>query len=302
LLILYIHVLENQKVVVVHPETEGQIPLWWWTLGLLLSTILLTIVGQFYFKIQYYFVWLAIPLSALLSIIATRCAGETDINPVGGMGKVTQLVYAGIAPNQITTNLLSAGIVAAGASQCGDMMQDLKTGYLLHVQPKKQFLAQCIGIVFGILFCIPIYKLFDTAYKIGGEQIPAPAAHAWKAVAVILSEGISNLPLYSPWGMLAGGIVGIVLATSYRLVNLCNPNVAQYIPSALALGIGFIVPPKQALAMFIGALGLTIWRKVDPDTSGKYYFTVSSGMVAGEGLMGIVIAILKLLGVRPLVR
>lgn len=41
----------------------------------------------------------------------------------------------------------------------------------------------------GIIFCIPIYKLFDMAYNVGGDKLPAPAAHAWKAVAVILSKG-----------------------------------------------------------------------------------------------------------------
>jgi uncharacterized oligopeptide transporter (OPT) family protein len=114
-----------------------------------------------------------------IKFLKVRCAGETDINPVGGVGKVTQLVFAGLAPQQIQTNLLSAGIVGAGASQCGDMMQDLKTGYEVGVQPRKQFIAQMIGILFGIITTIPIYKLFDNAYKIGGPEIPAPAAHAW---------------------------------------------------------------------------------------------------------------------------
>jgi len=280
---------------------EGDIPYSWWIFGLILSTILLTIVGQFYFGIQYYLVWLSIPLSALLSIIAARCTGETDINPVGGMGKVAQLVFAGVAPKQITTNLLAAGIVGAGASQCGDMMHDLKTGYLLKVQPKKQFLAQCIGIFFGILVCIPIYKLFDTAYKIGGDQIPAPAAHAWKAVAVILSEGLSYLPTYSPWGMLAGAIFAIILSVSYRLLQFYNKEYANYIPSALALGIGFIVPPKQAITMFLGSLFISFWKVITPLEADNYYFTVASGMVAGEGLMGIFIAIFRLLGIHPLI-
>lgn len=109
------------------------LPAWVPILGLIISTILLIFVGHFLFDMKWYFILLAIPLSALLCVVATRCAGETDINPVGGMGKVTQLVFAGVARNQVTTNILSAGVVAAGASQCGDMMQDLKTGYMLQV-------------------------------------------------------------------------------------------------------------------------------------------------------------------------
>eukprot|EP01080_Neovahlkampfia_damariscottae_P004337 gene4337-7693_t len=280
-------------------EDDGSIPALWWIVGLIFSTILLCFVGHFIFDIKFYFVLLAVPLSALLSIIAVRCVGEIDINPVGGMGKITQLVYAGIAPHQITTNLLSAGIVAAGASQCGDLMADLKTGHLLKVKPRKQYIAQCIGVIFGILVCVPIYKLFDTAYEIGGDEMPAPAAHAWKAVAEILSEGVSNLPLHSPWGMLGGAIFGIVLAAAFKVLGFWRKDVASFIPNALAIGIGFIVPPKQSLAMFIGAAGLLIWKKVAPKHAEFFYFTVASGMVAGEGIMGIVIALLKLIGIQP---
>jgi len=294
--------LKKTGDVAIDEYREGDIPHSWWIFGLILSTVLLTIVGQFYFGIQWYLVWLSIPLSALLSIIAARCTGETDINPVGGMGKVAQLLYAGVAPKQISTNSLAAGIVGAGASQCGDMMHDLKTGYLLKVQPKKQFIAQCIGIFFGILVCIPIYKLFDSAYKIGGDQIPAPAAHAWKAVAVILSEGISNLPTNSPWGMLAGAILAIILSVSYRFTQWFNKDYALYIPSALAFGIGFIVPPKQGISMFMGAFFIAIWRVVSPENADNYYFTVASGMVAGEGIMGIFTAVLKLIGIQPLLK
>ena len=279
---------------------DSHIPAYWWITGLLFSTTLLCFVGHFIFEIKFYFVLLSIPLSALLSIIATRCVGEIDINPVGGMGKITQLVYAGIAPHQITTNLLSAGIVAAGASQCGDLMGDLKTGHLLKVKPRKQYIAQCIGVIFGIIVCVPIYKLFDTAYDIGGEDMPAPAAHAWKAVAEILSVGVSNLPLHSPYGMLAGAIAGIILAVSYKILGFWRKDIASLVPNGLAIGIGFIVPPKQALAMFIGAVGLLIWKKIAPKHAEFFYFTVASGMVAGEGMMGLVIAILKLIGVTPL--
>jgi OPT family oligopeptide transporter len=285
---------------IVGKEEDGSVPNYWWLSGLFASTVLLSIIGHFVFHIQFYFVWISIPLSALLSIVATRCVGETNINPVGGMGKVTQLVFAGLAPHQITTNLLSAGIVASGASQCGDLMGDFKTGQLLNVHPKKQFIAQMIATVFGIIVCVPIYKLFDTAYQIGGTEMPAPAAHAWKAVALILSEGLSHLPLHSPWGILAGAIFGILLSTFHRLVGYWRKDVADYIPSALAIGIGFIVPPKQALSMFIGACILVIWRRVAPDNAAFYYFTVSSGMIAGEGLMGVVIALLKLMKINPI--
>jgi OPT family oligopeptide transporter len=278
------------------------IPWYYPTVGLIISTIILTLIGHFVFDIKYYFVWAAIPLGAILAMIAARCCGETDINPVGSMGKVTQLVFAGLAPRQVITNVLSAAIVAAGASQCGDMMQDLKTGYMMRVAPKKVFLSQCIGIVAGIIVCVPIYKLYDTAYTVGGDDLPAPAAHAWKAVAVILSSGVSALPPSSGYGILFGAIVGVVLAITNKLVGYFGGEKrAYYVPSALAVGIGMIVPPRQSLIMFAGACMYLIWKRGWPVSANKYFFAVSSGLIAGEGLMGIVVAALRIFNVHPFV-
>jgi len=279
------------------------IPWWWWVLGLIFSTVLLTFVGHFIFDLKFYFVWMAIPISFLLSIIAARCVGETDINPVGGMGKVTQLIFAGLAPGNQFTNLLSAGVVAAGASQCGDMMQDLKMGYEIGVSPRKQFIAQCLGIICGVFFVVPLYKLYDQAYDIGGPEMPAPASHAWKAVAVLLSDGFGKLANTSMiWGVVAGVIFGVLLGSLTSIISLFNRKVASYFPSALAFGIGMIVPPKQSITMFVGALIHLVWRCINKRSSKNYFYAVSSGMIAGEGVMGIFIAILKVFKVSPLVK
>ncbi|KAL0489118.1 hypothetical protein AKO1_009024 [Acrasis kona] len=278
------------------------IPWFWPIIGLVLSTVMLTLIGHFVFGIKYYFVWAAIPLGALLSLIAARCCGETDINPVGSMGKVTQLVFAGVAPKQPVTNILSAAIVAAGASQCGDMMQDLKTGYLMRVAPRKIFISQCIGIVAGIIACVPIYKLFVTAYQVGEHDLPAPAAHAWRAVAEVLSHGKDALPPGSPWGMLGGGIIGLLLSITNKTVSIVGEKYSGYVPSALAFGIGMIVPARQSVIMFTGACIYTLWKRGWPQTAGQYFYAVSSGLIAGEGLMGIVVAFLKICTVGPLVK
>lgn len=154
--------------------------------------------------------------------------------------------------------------------------------------------------MFGIIVCVPIYKLYDMAYVIGQEDVPAPAAHAWKAVAEILAKGLSALPLYSGWGILAGALFGAGVALAGKLLDCVKQGYGYYLPSALAFGIGFIVPPKQSIAMFAGALIHFFWKKISPKTEEQFYFTISSGMIAGEGLMGVVIALLKLIGLKPL--
>lgn len=277
-------------------DPDEAIPNSWWIGGLALATCATMLVGHLFFDIPWYFSLIAVALSSVLSMIAVRSTGETDINPIGGMGKVTQLVYGGIAPGAVTTNLLAAGITGAGASQAGDMMQDLKTGYLLGARPRGQFIAQLIGIAAGVFFCVPIYKLFDTAYDIGGEELPAPAAHAWKAMAELLSKGLDALPLHAEYAVAAGFAFGVLMPLLKRVKAL-----APYVPSGLAFGIAFIVPAYYSVAMFIGALLLMAWKRVQPDKAGRLTFSVASGLIAGEGLMGIVTAILTLMGVQPLV-
>jgi OPT family oligopeptide transporter len=187
--------------------------------------------------------------------------------------------------------LMAAGITGAGASQAGDMMQDLKTGHLLGAEPRHQFKAQLIGIAAGILFCVPIYKLFDNAYDIGGEQLPAPAAHAWKAMAELLSNGFDSLPPMAGWAVTFGCLFGIVMVLLGKVERFKN-----YMPSGLAFGIAFIVPAYYSVSMFLGAMVFYLWQKRYPAKAESLGFSIASGLIAGEGLMGIIVAILTLMG------
>lgn len=214
---------------------------------------------------------------------------------MGGVGKVTQLVFGGISPGQITTNLMSAGITNGGAAQAGDMMQDLKTGYLLGASPRKQFGAQLIGILAGVGFVVAAYEIFTRAYKLGSDEVPAPAAFAWKAMAELLVDGFGALPPYAPVAVAIATTVGIILPI-LRRVERFKP----YVPSGLAMGIAFIIPPDNSLVMFYGLAIWLIWKWLWPAAAEKYTFAVASGMIAGEGLIGIFNAGLTIAGVQPL--
>lgn len=278
-------------------DAGQRIPDRWWMGGLAVSTVATTAVAQLIFGIPWYLSVMAIAMSSVLSMIAVRSTGETDINPIGGMGKVTQLVYGAVAPGMPITNLMAAAITGAGASQAGDMMQDLKTGHLLGASPKHQFKAQLIGIGAGVLACVPIYILFDSAYEIGGEKLPAPAAHAWKAMAELLSQGFGAMPEGATLAVGVGFVFGVLMTLASKLAP---EKVRGYLPSGLAFGIAFIVPAYYAVAMFIGSMILVAWKRSRPVQAKDLAFSVASGLVAGEGLMGIVTAILTLLKVDPL--
>ena len=163
--------------------------------------------------------------------------------------------------------------------------------------PRKQVIAQLCGVVSGIFFAVPIYKLFDAAYDIGGEEVPAPAAHAWKAMAELLANGFDSLPTHAPEAILGGLLFGALIPI---LRKVLGKEGSKYLPSGLAFGIAFIVPAYYSLAMFFGALMFLIWKKRRPEAAEKLGFSVASGLIAGEGLMGIVTAILTLLGITAI--
>lgn len=285
---------DSDTVVDTAPDS---IPNAWWMGGLAVASCGTVTATWFLFDIPPHFSVIAIVLSAVLAMIAVRSTGETDINPIGGMGKVTQLVFGGLAPGMIPMNLMSAAITGSGASQAGDMMQDLKTGHMLGASPRNQFKAQLIGIGFGILTCVPIFLLFDAAYDIGGEDLPAPAAHAWKAVAELLANGLDALPPNAEYAVLAGAALGVALPV---LRKFLPKHLKDYVPSTLAMGIAMIVPAYYSVAMFMGAMVLVVWKKLSPKTCAALSFAVASGLVAGEGLAGIPKALLVLLGVPSL--
>ena len=280
-------------------NTDEMVPNSWWIGGLAWGTLLAVVVMEIVFAIPWYLTLIAVALSSVLAAIAVRSTGETDINPVGGMGKVTQLVFGGVTnaqgltgPQAISTNLMAAAITGAGASQAADMMQDLKTGHMLGASPRKQIIAQCIGILAGVAIVVPVYALFDRVNDIGAAngEYPAPAAHAWKAMAELLSKGLDALPTNAGWAVLAGFIFGAALPTFRKLA----PSMAGYVPSGLAFGIAFLVPGRYSVAMFLGSMMLIVWKRLKPLQCAALVFAVASGLIAGEGLMNVVTALFDL--------
>lgn len=275
--------------------SNERVPDAWWVGGLCVASLFTMVSARAVFGIPMWMSAVAIALSSVLAAIAVRSAGETDINPIGGMGKVTQLVFGGLAPGNLQTNLMTAGITAAGAAQAADMMQDLKTGWMLGASPRKQLVAQLVGATVGIFVCVPVYVLFDTVYTVGTEKLPAPAAHAWKGMAELLSSGFEATPTHADTAVVLGLLFGVGLAVARKAAP---PSIARWLPSGLAVGIAFVVPAYYSVAMFVGSMAYVAWRALDRPSAEALGFAVASGLVAGEGLMGVVTALMQLLGVQ----
>jgi OPT family oligopeptide transporter len=252
------------------------------------------VIADYYYDIPWYLTLVAIPLSAVLASVGVRSVGETNLNPVGGLGKVTQLVFGGLAPGVMSTNLMAAAITAGGASQAADMMQDLKTGYLLNASPRKLLLAQLGGVVSGVIFAVPVFIILTSVWELGGTQLPAPAGFAWKAMAELLKEGLDALPPHAELVSAVAAVFGAMLPCLRRFAAI-----QPYVPSGLAFGIGFITPPDAPICMMLGLVILVVWKFINSKSAENLNYAVASGLIAGEGLMGIVIALLALLEIGP---
>jgi len=281
------------------PLQHIEVPVWWFVVGATTSGAACVFLGHWRFGIDWWMGVLAVVLTFLLSIVAARATGETDITPIGAMGKITQLAYGAIAPSNMTTNLMTASITAGAASHSADLLTDLKSGYLLGSNPRRQTVAQFFGVLAGVLLCVPIYSIVvktpvkgesaaEAETNLGTEQLPAPSAKVWAAVAEMLKQGLSALPPSARWAMLVGGLLGIVLTLAEEFLPR---RWVRWLPSPTGLGVAGVVPAFNSISMFLGALAAWTWTKWHARSAEKYVISGSSGLIAGESLTGVAIVL-----------
>jgi OPT family oligopeptide transporter len=276
-----------------NPMDNIEVPFKWFLTGILVSGAGCIAVLYWAFGTSIWMGILAVVLSFFLSVGACRVTGETDTTPVGAMGKITQLTFGVLAPTNIITNLMTANVTAGAAVASADLLTDLKSGYLLGANPRKQFIAQFMGIFAGTAIVVPaFYLLIPDAATLGTDRWPAPSAQVWSAVARLLANGFHALHPAARMGLFIGLATGIILPT----LELMFPKARKYLPSATGIGLAMVIPFFNSLSMFIGALIALIMEKKTPKAAEDYIIPVSSGVIAGESLMGIVIALLQTTG------
>lgn len=264
-----------------------EVPNSWLVYGMVPITLALLAVQLLAFHIGILPGLLAVAMTFVLSMVACRATGETDTTPIGAMGKVMQLIFALISPGNVTHNLVSAGVAANSASSSADLLTDLKSGYLLGANPRKQFLAQFVGVFFGTLAIVPAWYLM-IPNKDALDKYPLPATQTWVAVAQVLSKGFESLPHSALVAAAIGAVIGILLP----VIESIFPKARPYLPSAMGLGLGCVVFFSNALAFTIGAVIAWAWEKASPKTAESYNVPIASGLVAGESLMKALLAML----------
>ncbi|MGA3163729.1 MAG: OPT family oligopeptide transporter [Verrucomicrobiota bacterium] len=261
-------------------------PMSWFAAGQLVSLIALALLAHASFGMPYWQSAFAVVLSFALALVACRITGETDTTPIGPLGKVTQLTFGALDPGNMNVNLMSANITAGAAGSSADLLTDLKSGYLLGANPRKQFIAQFAGIFIGTVVSVFAFTLIvDKPEVVGSDQFPAPAAQTWAAVAMALSKGFEALAPVKIWSIVIGGAVGIVFA----ILPVIFPKQEKYLPSASGFGLAWIFQWYYGVLFFMGAVIAYGFHKKSPAKAKEFTFPIASGVMAGGALMGVAI-------------
>ena len=270
----------------VNPMDALETPIWWFLAGQVVSLVALAWLAKVSFNMPLWQSTIAVGMSFFLALVACRVTGETDTTPTGAMGKVTQLVFGVLSPGNMNVNLMSANITSSAAISSADLLTDLKSGYLLGANPRKQFLAQFAGIFMGTVATVLAFRvLVPNAAVLGSDQFPAPAAQTWRAVAMALSKGLAVLEPVKVWSIAIGGVVGIVLTLLPKLF----PKQQKWLPSAAGVGLSWTFHWYYGLLFFLGALAGWLVENRRPQWAKDYTFPVASGIIAGGSLMGVLL-------------
>jgi len=225
--------------------------------------------------------------------VSSRMVGlvGSSNNPVSGMAIATLLIAtAALKVTGDTGAHGMAGAIAIGSIICivaamaGDTSQDLKTGYILGATPKKQQIGELIGAVIAAFSIGGVMLLLDSAWGFGSAELAAPQATLMKMIVEGVMDG--NLP----WALI---FIGAFISISVEILG---------IPS-LAVAIGLYLPLELSSTIMLGGLVRLYIDKKYPsaDNGAGAGVLFCSGMIAGEGLVGILLAILAVVGVDSLI-
>ncbi|NND53777.1 MAG: oligopeptide transporter, OPT family [Gammaproteobacteria bacterium] len=243
----------------------------------------------------------------LFSAVAGYMAGlvGSSNNPVSGITIATILSasllllwLAGPTSAAAAAAIMIGAVVCCSAAIAGDNMQDLKAGYLLGATPWKQQLMQAIGVISAVLVMAPVLNLLLAAYGIGPatEAQPNSLAAPQATLMASVAEGVLGGEL--PWNLiLIGAAIGVAIIATDEYLRVRG---AAFRAPILAVAVGIYLPFELAIPIFAGGLISWLSSRRDPDAARKGPGVLfAAGLITGEALIGILMAIPIVLSGRP---
>jgi len=228
----------------------------------------------------------ALALSIVLASVCARAAGQTDSAPFGAAGQMAQLALMS-GTKTAEANIAGASVSAGDAVHATMTLYAFRVGSRFGASPRRLIVGQFAGAIVGAGVAIVGYRLLERAYGIGGGALPVPPARVWKSVADVVAKGISAAlpPGAGRWVVIAA-VIGVVLAVAERT------RLGRILPSAVAMGVAFIMPANFAVTTAAGATLAFILKRRSPEFAERQVPSLAAGVIAGESLMGILVALL----------
>ncbi len=273
-----------------------ELPMSLFVVGIPSIGLLTAWAGHAFFGVQWWLGMLAVPMVFVFTLIAVNATGLTSITPIGALGKLTQLTYGALAPGNVTTNLMAAGITGEVTSSAANLLMDIKPGYMLGGKPRHQAVGHTLGIVAGAAVSIPVFYAImhgDTTVLMS-DKLPMPGAMIWKAVAVILTKGFAFLHPTARWAVLIGGILGLLMEIAQQRTH------GRFWLSPVGFGLAFILRFADCWAMGVGALLFWAAGRLCRDQKSLTYRalvenqeTACAGVIAGGSIIGLILIVLQ---------
>ena len=275
-----------------------ELPMSVFAVGIPVVGFLTVWAGHSFFGVSWLLGTVAIPLVFVFTLIAVNATGLTSITPIGALGKLTQLTYSVIAPGNITTNIMTAGITGEVSSSAANLLMDIKPGYMLGGKPRHQAVGHVLGIFAGAAVVVPVFYLMmhGDLSVLMSDKMPMPSAQVWRAVAIVLTKGLEFLHPTARWAILIGGIAGIA-------IEIANQRTLGRFPlSAVGVGLAFVLTFSDCLTMGLGSI--VFWYAgrafADKDKNGVPYRvfvdnseTFCAGGIAGGAIIGLILILLE---------
>ncbi|MBE5945000.1 MAG: oligopeptide transporter, OPT family [Lachnospiraceae bacterium] len=234
-------------------------------------------------------VFLIIVFGFFFSTVSSRMVGlvGSSNNPVSGMTIATLLIASialksggNIGQNGMKAAIAIGGVICVITSMAGDTSQDLKTGYILGATPRKQQLGEIIGVLAASIAIGGILYLLDMAWGYGSDELPAPQATLMKLIV----EGVMGGNL--PWSLVG---IGAFIAIVIEILGI----------PVLPFAIGLYLPVHLSVPMIMGgAIRWLVTNKKsinNKDEAVENGILFSSGLIAGEGIIGILLAVFEII-------
>jgi uncharacterized oligopeptide transporter (OPT) family protein len=263
----------------------GEFPLRWVAIGVGLATLALVLIQRAYFGVAVWLTLISVALALPLMLVGLRVLGETNWGPISQISNMMQALFAGLAPGNLMVNMGTSGTTGTIATSSEAIMQDYKVGDMIGSTPKYLTYMQILAAPIGAAVVAYLYPVLRATYGVGGDGgLSAPASVRWQGFAELLAGGIASLPPDRIYAFVIGCVVGIVL-------TLLEQKYKTWTPSPTGLGIGMLVPGSVVFTMVLGGFLQKLWQRADPRRADKLGTPLASGLIAGEAIAAVVVAI-----------